>query len=239
MDCPNCSAPLQIDVESQLGTCGFCGTQKSIQPAAGGDANVGGLLCPCCQNGLKQATVQSADAEATVDYCVECAGLLVHVNGFRLLTDTKPTAHGEETSFVLNRALSCPGCQQAMDCHLHDSGSNVSIDVCKDCRYVWLDAGELDQIQTERRHADDEDVKLASSEQNSQATPTAVPTPPRPRNDSDDSDEWERPKRKAKRKKKRKRHSRSYWSKLLDDFDFDFELDDLFDWLEDVFDWFD
>jgi Zn-finger nucleic acid-binding protein len=51
--------------------------------------------------------------------------------------------------------MNCPSCQTVM--REREQGT-VIIDICPNCRGVWLDAGELEKLgERERRYYDDDD----------------------------------------------------------------------------------
>ena len=80
-----------------------------------------------------------------VDVCPKCKGIFLDKEEIRKLTGdwslnkllTKYVGLDSDSQLV------CPNCGGLMD--IEDAG-NVRVDVCLDCKGVWLDAGELERL---------------------------------------------------------------------------------------------
>lgn len=105
------------------------------------------MKCPIEKSDLNDHT----EAGAAFHYCGECHGmfftkeqLLSCLRGGQLSAEFsgEPKVSYDVTQMVVERC--CPQCQSTtmVDKILDD----VAIDICPECKGVWLDSGELDKI---------------------------------------------------------------------------------------------
>ena len=109
------------------------------------------LLCPACK---KQPMEKSQDSETKleVDNCPECLGIWFDAGELetfyksRQLVQKFAPLGGDSvhhTYEVSTKARRCPRCRQGMDRPLV---GGISVDVCRECRGIWFDHGELRKI---------------------------------------------------------------------------------------------
>ena len=98
-------------------------------------------LCPKCRDKLSEHPLKESGIK--VDACPSCHGLWFdrwelegHLGG----PDIRPSGDATATS------RNCPKCRYAMTSFKH-GGSDVVIDMCEDCKGIWLDAGELKHLE--------------------------------------------------------------------------------------------
>ena len=102
------------------------------------------LMCPKCQGRLHEDTLKASGVG--VDSCPSCRGmwferdeLAAHsaaVEG-RLVPGADAGISGR----------GCPACGVPMT-KFRYSGTEVEVDLCEECRGVWLDLGELKRLET-------------------------------------------------------------------------------------------
>lgn len=85
--------------------------------------------------------------------------------------------------------MNCPLCIDQVLQPNHRAG--IEIDVCPNCKGVWLDRGEIDKLAADHKTASRPVV----------SAPASSPPPDRARDRRDDS--WERPKKGKKSKRKK------------------------------------
>ena len=110
------------------------------------------MNCPIDHSGLNY----HEQGGIAFHYCGECHGmffnkknLLACLRAGNVATESSksPRVGADVTSKVVKRE--CPSCHAATMCDkLLDE---IAIDICPECKGVWLDAGELDKI-VERHH---------------------------------------------------------------------------------------
>ena len=109
------------------------------------------LPCPVCQaQSMDSLTDSSSGLE--VDSCPSCLGVwfdAAELSEFykspELQKRLTPVGGGSvhHTYEVSARARACPRCRKAMD-RPHVGG--IAVDVCRECRGIWFDHGELRKI---------------------------------------------------------------------------------------------
>jgi len=121
------------------------------------------MKCPVCENSLTQLTA----GEIVVDVCKGgCGGMWF--DNFELQKFSEPRqAEGEmflqlerDTTIIVNHEArrNCPKCQELIMLRsLYSPVDQVEVDQCPGCAGMWLDAGELQSIQSkfsseEERH---------------------------------------------------------------------------------------
>lgn len=127
----------------------------------------GAMLCPHCSGRL----VKLPWGELSLDKCQSCGGLWLDDKSLRRLlgqggpdpgaAPTEP-AHAASGRFAMletpgdsglpeptpqsDRKL-CPVCQQELRAYQYAYSSGIQLDKCPSCQGVWVDAGELEEIQ--------------------------------------------------------------------------------------------
>jgi Zn-finger nucleic acid-binding protein len=151
--CPNCGER-NSDAAMSCWACSHTLKEKA-----------GGLICAACHGPMLRFGTQGI----TLDGCTCCGGLWLDKGELgsllqlppaalalverQLRSDTPAPGAPGPAALALDRpaALPCPACHRLMHEHPYAVQSGLHIDQCYECRGVWLDAGELEQI---RRFAD-------------------------------------------------------------------------------------
>ncbi len=107
------------------------------------------MQCPKCQTALDPVRVDEVD----VDQCSGCQGVWFDALELGPLLDkheagVKALLEGErDEALNAQRSVSCPR-DQAQLLRVYSLRNNeVILDVCAECRGVWLDGGEFQQIK--------------------------------------------------------------------------------------------
>ena len=112
--------------------------------------------CPVCGSAASPASgVQPLELEMQAHVgqywvCKHCGGMLCGLSVLRKLTDaaTMRTLWGEALAAPTGDR-NCPVCGQAMSRVVSDraeSGKLPTVDICRPCQFIWLDAMELDSL---------------------------------------------------------------------------------------------
>jgi Zn-finger nucleic acid-binding protein len=117
-----------------------------------------GLTCP--RDGAHLIETRY-EADVEVDQCPTCRGIFLDEGELRRIQDAverdyrrekneapEHTARAYDAAVARSEAaLPCPDCGGEMEREEYAHTSQVYIDVCPECRGVWLDAGELEAIE--------------------------------------------------------------------------------------------
>lgn len=133
--------------------CDHCATFHFPREERDGVRRLGeptGHACPVCGRFLERASVERLPAET----CGNCHGLLLRRPAFARVVEARRGAWTGERivppapdPHALERRLGCPACGRTMDTHHYLGPGRVVIDTCPDCALLWLDAGEMTQIE--------------------------------------------------------------------------------------------
>jgi Zn-finger nucleic acid-binding protein len=132
--------------------CEYCSSFYFPQESRDGVRILGepsGFLCPVCREELVSAAIIGIGMLC----CRRCRGVLIKQDAFRVAVEySRASASGPAdlpkplSKQEGKRTIKCPGCGRQMDTHPYYGPGNVIIDVCTDCREIWLDYGELARI---------------------------------------------------------------------------------------------
>jgi len=107
--------------------------------------------CPVCDATMAHALL---DDEYPLDFCAKCRGVLLRRAAFAMVTNQRrawatlpPSDPLPIDPRELQRELTCPVCRGRFDTYPHLGPGNVVIDNCVRCDVIWLDFGELRQIE--------------------------------------------------------------------------------------------
>ena len=166
MICPNCGAPMRLEVNRDYFTCEYCGYVHRPEANCDGIRVLGGPTseaCPICAVPL----VEAGMGGYRMRYCTHCQGVLISMDAFlplilelRSRRQSEPDAAPPADKTHLDRRIRCPQCGNEMDTHRYGGPGNVIIDDCEHCRLNWLDSGELRRIVTapDRYYGEPNDV---------------------------------------------------------------------------------
>ena len=136
--------------------CRYCGTFHFLDaPERDGiqvlETPPQALRCTRCSGVLASAVL---DGNHPVKYCTTCRGVLLPRATFAHVVQARRTwATGQPVAPLplnrteLERLMSCPACASRMAVHPYYGPGNVIMDSCETCNLVWLDFGELKQIE--------------------------------------------------------------------------------------------
>lgn len=118
------------------------------------------MQCPHCENvSLDEITVQGG---IEVDECPRCRGVWFDKGEFgsylHFSKDVPELTALEEKAEETSR--SCPRCRKTLKERQFVPESPVRIDVCGDCDGVWLDGGELAQLEDLTKDPDNRKLRL-------------------------------------------------------------------------------
>jgi Zn-finger nucleic acid-binding protein len=157
MNCSNCGAPFHALSQRGVLRCDYCESRRVLT-----DEGIGldGVIflgaptdvdCPACGDQLVTAIIDDHACQA----CPSCFGVALEQPTFGSLIGQKRGnyRHADRPAAplnleALNHQRECPHCREAMDVHPYYGPGNTVIDSCRDCRLVWLDAGEIAAIET-------------------------------------------------------------------------------------------
>ena len=131
------------------------------------------MKCPHDGTALS-ARVYEADIQ--VDECESCGGMWLdkgeleqiqetiehdHSAELRAMPDTTVAAYREARDLRPAGSLRCPSCEAEMSAREYAYCSQIWVDVCPDCEGVWLEAGELRQLEVffERAKSDTRQIR--------------------------------------------------------------------------------
>ena len=132
------------------------------------------MKCPVCSSDLAPSRYEGLP----VFTCDNCNGYLVAT---RRVTDIKRRriqspedlkqealvdGHGDSED-----SLRCPRCRRRMDKELWKAAASFHIDKCRDCEFVWFDAGELARSQLDYEAKPRSQEALRFQDRHRQMTP--------------------------------------------------------------------
>lgn len=136
--------------------CQHCGSFHFLERADSHGVHVLHGIEPAAPCGVCGSPLSNAllDREHTVKYCERCRGALIPRERFaRVVSRRRSAASGPSAAAVpidpreLERTIICAACGERMDVHPYYGPGNVVIDTCSACDVIWLDFGELEQIE--------------------------------------------------------------------------------------------
>ncbi len=108
--------------------------------------------CPVDWSPLTKETRKPFRTTVQIDICPKCQGVFLDKNEVQAITGSHRLHEilTKYTGLNSNVQVVCPNCGGLMEAE--DAGG-VRVDVCLDCFGVWMDAGELDRLETMDRAA--------------------------------------------------------------------------------------
>lgn len=109
------------------------------------------LNCPACKS-EELLSLKDPETELEVDTCPKCLGVWFDASELSKFYQSKelrqrltPVGGGSvhHTYEISTTARACPRCTTSMD---RPYVGGIAVDVCKSCRGVWFDDGELRKI---------------------------------------------------------------------------------------------
>jgi Zn-finger nucleic acid-binding protein len=115
----------------------------------------------CPHDGTELST-RTYEAQIEVDECPKCNGMWLDKGELEQVQETIANDYRAELRGIPNStveaykaargrgpddALKCPKCDDMLHQREHGYCSQIYIDVCQGCRGVWLNAGELQELE--------------------------------------------------------------------------------------------
>ncbi len=113
--------------------------------------------CPRCRTPMKAEYVQKLGPDVRIDVCETCGGSWFDRGELAQTINSRPIAEKltEPPIRGTMSPIACPRCGGRMRVRRE---WDVEVDVCISCEGVWLDHGELEQLE-EQAQLDDEEAK--------------------------------------------------------------------------------
>lgn len=156
MNCHCCGGPVSQAAGRSHAVCEFCGTRVRLETTGASTDRIVFLAgdsdhhCPDCHCSLQNCSVDGITASA----CSNCYGILFQRESLqRAVTERRANYKGADTTpgpvdaSALNASRNCPSCSSEMQTHVYYGPGNSVIDSCERCALIWLDAGELTEIE--------------------------------------------------------------------------------------------
>lgn len=100
------------------------------------------LGCPKCRGYMLEQDLRGIQ----IDLCSRCEGIWLDRGELAVLAET-PDDLPEADGGVNDTVYRCPRCSSALKERRYSQQYNLQIDVCAECRGVYLDRGELNRIE--------------------------------------------------------------------------------------------
>jgi len=118
--------------------------------------------CPKCKVKLNELDAMIPGKELMIDACPKCHGIWLDKGELRRVIGDRKLANylTKDIGTKTESPLVCPRCGGLMD---YEHAEDVEVDVCLSCHGVWLDSGELAQLQevSDVGFEGDKDYKIA------------------------------------------------------------------------------
>lgn len=108
------------------------------------------MKCPKCQSELRRILYESVP----VFRCLQCHGYLLAQKRLEGIERSPATSIERLKQEVVAEsqpdtvtAVRCPNCGRKMDKRFVEAPAALHVDTCRECRFVWLDGGELGRLQ--------------------------------------------------------------------------------------------
>jgi Zn-finger nucleic acid-binding protein len=117
-----------------------------------------GLVCPRDGTALESAEHEGV----TIDVCAKCKGLWLDQGELQTIEERKQADYGSELALQSENEpasyeeharrreqgpIECPKCHKRMETREHGFASQVLIDACTEGCGIWLDEGELQELE--------------------------------------------------------------------------------------------
>ena len=116
-----------------------------------------------CPNDGTLLSQLSYEGDVEVDVCRQCRGIWLDHGELERIQETLEHDYSEDLKNIPDRAIKayemarqlgagalerqCPRCARALRKEEYGFCSQIIIDVCSECRGVWLDTGELQSLE--------------------------------------------------------------------------------------------
>lgn len=104
------------------------------------------MRCPRCKSKLKHGTVKNNAVE--IDYCSQCKGFFLDRGEIEKVSEFAIRDLNIPPEAAQSRTR-CPVCEEWMVVFDYPQ-TFVKVDICKECNGLWLDPGELKEIEAVR-----------------------------------------------------------------------------------------
>ena len=131
------------------------------------------MQCPSCDHPLEGSRYEGQ----FLRHCPGCSGYLAEHNNLRIIERKREVTVPAQAAGTTTRQageefiLLCPRCKVTMKKFRYGKEPAVTVDQCRRCKALWLDAGELEAIQASFERWEDGIVEKHPSHQRLQLTP--------------------------------------------------------------------
>jgi Zn-finger nucleic acid-binding protein len=105
------------------------------------------MQCPDCSNQLMPIFYE----DVQIHFCAACKGRLLNEQKLNKIETSRDESFERNKKYSQSRSFeslrSCPGCNMQMEKIKYGKFSPKTIDKCPQCSNIWLDEGELEDIQ--------------------------------------------------------------------------------------------
>lgn len=104
------------------------------------------IECPKCWVDMDTKEIEILGPNFDIDICPECKGIWLDQGELKKLVKDKKISDylTKHIGTKSDSKLLCPRCGNLMDIEKAD---DIEVDVCLECRGVWLDPGELEELK--------------------------------------------------------------------------------------------
>lgn len=124
------------------------------------------MECPCCGGSMGEKNYEGV----IIDECAGCGGTWLDESEISAIVSTKQETFSEEEQIAAIEAkgkdagegkrISCPRCSKPMAVFQYTVNSGVLLNRCPDGHGLWLDKGELEQVQIVMEEFDEQFGRL-------------------------------------------------------------------------------
>lgn len=105
------------------------------------------IECPRCYEPMDIRTLEVTGRDIEFDICFICDGIFLDEGEMRKVTRNKPLEKWlvEYMGVEDDSELVCPRCGSTMN---EEEVQGVKVDICLQCKGIWFDGGELEEIKS-------------------------------------------------------------------------------------------
>ncbi len=119
--------------------------------------------CPKCFVKMNKIDAEIPKRKVVMDACPSCNGIWLDKDELGKILENKKLSNylTKQIGTKTESSLVCPRCGNLMD---HEHAEEVVVDVCLNCAGIWLDPGELADLQGISASGYEGDPKLKAEE---------------------------------------------------------------------------
>ena len=118
--------------------------------------------CPKCAGGIEEIDNYQ---RVVVDFCGSCKGIWFDAGEVADFFDLTSDIPDIDTALATMKEtdLSCPKCNNSLREFQFAKANNLILDICSGCHGIWLDAGEVPQLEELSRSLDSPKSRILAS----------------------------------------------------------------------------